>query len=81
LCTLARLDRSGGEAVREIIRHRIRRSANTIKVGLQKGDKDDRYRLWGDDRLNEVAYFRLKEVVSLVQKLTLTNSGRARDAG
>jgi imidazolonepropionase-like amidohydrolase len=61
----------GVEGVREIVRRRVRRGANMIKVGLSKGGVDDRYHPWGDDPLNQVASFSLEEVTALVREAHL----------
>jgi imidazolonepropionase-like amidohydrolase len=61
----------GVEGVREIVRRRVRRGANVIKVGLSKGGVDDRYHPWGDDPLNEVASYSLEEVTALVNEAHL----------
>ena len=61
----------GVEGVREIVRRRVRRGANMIKVGLSKGGVDDRYHPWGDDPLKQVASYSLEEVRSLVAEAHL----------
>lgn len=61
----------GVEGVREVVRRRVRRGANVIKVGLSKGGVDDRYHPWGDDPLNEVASYSLEEVTALVNEAHL----------
>ncbi len=61
----------GVEGVREIVRRRVRRGANVIKVGLSKGGVDDRYHPWGDDPLNQVAAYSIEEVKSLVSEAHL----------
>jgi imidazolonepropionase-like amidohydrolase len=61
----------GVEGVREIVRRRVRRGANVIKVGLSKGGVDDRYHPWGDDPLKQVAAYSLEEVKALVAEAHL----------
>ncbi len=58
----------GVEGVREIVRRRIRRGSNVIKVGLSKGAVDDKFHPWGDDPLNQIASYSLEEVKALVQE-------------
>ena len=61
----------GIEGVREIVRRRVRRGANWIKVGLSKGGVDDQYHPWGDDPLKQVASYSLEEVKALVDEAHL----------
>jgi imidazolonepropionase-like amidohydrolase len=61
----------GIEGVREIVRRRIRRGSNVIKVGLSKGDVDDKFHPWGDDPLNQIASYSLEEVKALVDEAHL----------
>jgi imidazolonepropionase-like amidohydrolase len=61
----------GVEGVREIVRRRIRRGSNVIKVGLSKGDVDDKFHPWGDDPLNQIASYSLEEVKALVDEAHL----------
>ena len=61
----------GVEGVREIVRRRIRRGANVIKVGLSKGDVDDKFHPWGDDPLNQITSYSLEEVKALVDEAHL----------
>ena len=61
----------GIEGVREIVRRRVRRGANWIKVGLSKGGVDDKYHPWGDDPLKQVASYSLEEVKALVDEAHL----------
>lgn len=56
----------GVEGVREIVRRRIRRGSNVIKVGLSKGGVDDKFHPWGDDPLKQIASYSLEEVKALV---------------
>ena len=63
----------GVEAVRAIVRRRVRRGANVIKVGLSKGGVDDKNHAWGDDPLNQVASYSLEEVKALVDEAHLNN--------
>ena len=58
----------GIEAVREIVRRRVRKGANWIKVGLSKGHVDDQYHPWGDDPMKQVASYSLEEVRALVDE-------------
>lgn len=58
----------GIEAVREIVRRRVRKGANWIKVGLSKGGVDDQYHPWGDDPMKQVASYSLEEVKALVDE-------------
>jgi imidazolonepropionase-like amidohydrolase len=55
----------GVEAVRQIVRRRIRQGATVIKVGLSKGVIDDKYHAWGDDPFQQVASYSLEEIRSL----------------
>ena len=61
----------GVEGVREIVRRRIRKGANVIKVGLSKGDVDDNFHPWGDDPNNQIASYSLEEVKALVAEAHL----------
>jgi imidazolonepropionase-like amidohydrolase len=61
----------GVEGVREIVRRRIRRGSNVIKVGLSKGDVDDKFHPWGDDPNNQIASYSLEEVKALVDEAHL----------
>jgi imidazolonepropionase-like amidohydrolase len=61
----------GVEGVREIVRRRVRRGANVIKVGLSKGGVDDRYHPWGDDPLKQVTAYSLEEIKALVAEAHL----------
>jgi imidazolonepropionase-like amidohydrolase len=61
----------GIEGVREIVRRRIRRGANVIKVGLSKGGVDDMFHPWGDDPLKQIASYSLEEVKALVAEAHL----------
>lgn len=61
----------GVEGVREIVRRRIRRGANVIKVGLSKGGVDDKFHPWGDDPLKQIASYSLEEVKALVAEAHL----------
>jgi imidazolonepropionase-like amidohydrolase len=61
----------GVEGVREVVRRRVRRGANVIKVGLSKGGVDDRYHPWGDDPLQQVTAYSLEEVKALVAEAHL----------
>lgn len=58
----------GVEGVREIVRRRIRRGSNVIKVGLSKGGVDDKFHPWGDDPLKQIASYSLEEVKALVEE-------------
>lgn len=61
----------GVDAMREIVRRRVREGANVIKVGLSKGGVDDKYHAWGDDPFNQVASYSLEEVQALVEEAHL----------
>jgi imidazolonepropionase-like amidohydrolase len=61
----------GVEGVREIVRRRIRQGATVIKVGLSKGERDDKYHSWGEDPFRQVASYSLEEIRSLTQEAHL----------
>jgi imidazolonepropionase-like amidohydrolase len=61
----------GIEAVREIVRKRVRRGSTVIKVGLSKGGVNDKYHAWGDDPLKQVTPYSLEEVKALVAEAHL----------
>lgn len=55
----------GIEGVREIVRRRVREGANVIKVGLSKGNVDDRYHPWGDDPYDQLPSYSPEEIRAL----------------
>ncbi len=61
----------GIEGVREVVRRRIRKGSNVIKIGLSKGGVDDRYHPWGDDPNKQVAAYTLEEVQAAVAEAHL----------
>jgi imidazolonepropionase-like amidohydrolase len=61
----------GVEGVREIVRRRMRQGANVIKVGLSKGDIDDKYHAWGDDPFRQLPSYSLEEIQALTQEAHL----------
>jgi imidazolonepropionase-like amidohydrolase len=61
----------GVEALREIVRRRVRRGAGVIKVGLSKGRSHHHNHAWGDDPHDEVEAFSLEEVRALVDEAHL----------
>ncbi len=58
----------GADAMREIVRRRIREGANVIKVGLSKGAHDDGYHPWGDDPFTNVSTYSLPEILALTEE-------------
>ncbi|SCM71401.1 Amidohydrolase family protein [uncultured Pleomorphomonas sp.] len=61
----------GVENLRAIVRRRVRRGAQVIKVGLSKGHHHHHNHAWGDDPHDEVAAFSLEEVRALVDEAHL----------
>lgn len=58
----------GADAMREIVRRRIREGANVVKVGLSKGAHDDGYHPWGDDPFTNVSTYSLPEILALTEE-------------
>ena len=52
----------GPEAMRRIVRDRVRHGADFIKLGLSKGRPGDRNHAWGDDPHRQVVTMTLEEV-------------------
>lgn len=61
----------GVEGVREAVRQRVRSGSNVIKVGLSKGDIDDKYHPWGDDPYEQLPVYSQEEVRSLTAEAHL----------
>jgi len=61
----------GVDAMREIVRRRVREGATVIKVGLSKGQRDNAEHVWGDDPFNELAAYSLDEVRALTSEAHL----------
>lgn len=61
----------GVEAIRAIVRRRVRRGAGVIKIGLSKGRNTHHNHAWGDDPNDEVEAFSLEEVRALVDEAHL----------
>jgi imidazolonepropionase-like amidohydrolase len=61
----------GADAMREIVRRRIREGAKVIKVGLSKGNIGDRYHSWGDDPTDQTASYAMDEVLALTSEAHL----------
>lgn len=67
---MARLDMlaDGPDAVRAIVRRRLRAGAGVIKVGLSRGPWSDAFRAWGDDPYRQVLGYSLDEVRAIVDE-------------
>jgi imidazolonepropionase-like amidohydrolase len=58
----------GPDAVRAIVRRRVRQGATVIKVGLSKGLVTDGYHAWGDDPYHQTTAYSLAEVRAAVEE-------------
>jgi imidazolonepropionase-like amidohydrolase len=58
----------GVDAVRAIVRRRVRRGSDVIKIGLSKGCADDLMHAWGDDPYAQTSVYSLDEVRALTDE-------------
>lgn len=58
----------GVDAVRAIVRRRVRQGSDVIKVGLSKGCVHDEYHAWGDDPAAQTSVYSLEEVSALTDE-------------
>jgi imidazolonepropionase-like amidohydrolase len=58
----------GADAMRELVRRRIRSGSNVIKIGTSKGNWDDTFQAWGDDGYSQVLSMTDEELRAVVDE-------------